>query len=100
MFPGCIYNNQTENICIPNDVLGYFNSVKFRRIKMHRKKKIPVSFIIVFIISFIIAVTLAIVIPALAPVTKQFQGMIFFGSWLIFCFISVILVSLVTKKNR
>ena len=67
---------------------------------MHRKKKIPVSFIIMFVISFVLAITIAVALPLAVPAAKQFQGMIFFGSWLIFCFISVILVSLVTKRDR
>ena len=46
---------------------------------MHRKKKIPVSFILAFIVSFLLAVSLAVMVPKFVPLTKQFQGMIFFG---------------------
>ena len=67
---------------------------------MHRKKKIPVSFILAFIISFILAVTLAVLVPQAVPATKQFQGMIFFGGWLILCFLSVGIVGIATRKNR
>ena len=68
--------------------------------KMHRKKKIPVSFIAAFVVSLALAIAIAVLIPTIAPAATRFQGMIFFGSWLILCFISVGIVGLVTKKNR
>ena len=67
---------------------------------MHRKKKIPVSFILAFIVSFLLAVSLAVMVPKFVPLTKQFRGMIFFGGWLILCFVTVGIVGLITRKNR
>lgn len=67
---------------------------------MHRKKKVPVSFIVAFVVSLALAIAIAVLIPTIAPAAIRFQGMIFFGSWLILCFISVGIVGIVTKKNR
>ena len=47
---------------------------------MHRKKKIPVGFIVTFVAAFILAVSLTALITKFKPDMAQFMGMIFFGS--------------------
>ena len=50
---------------------------------MHRKKKIPVGFML----------------AKFKPDMAQFMGMIFFGSWLLLSFIGVGIVALAKKKK-
>ena len=47
---------------------------------MHRKKKIPVGFIVTFVAAFILAVSLTVLLAKFKPDMAQFMGMIFFGS--------------------
>lgn len=66
---------------------------------MHRKKKIPVGFIVTFVAAFILALSLAVMLAKFKPDMAQFTGMIFFGSWLLLSFIGVVIVALTKKKK-
>ena len=67
---------------------------------MHRKKKIPVGFIVTFVAAFMLALLLTALLAKFKPDMAQFMGMIFFGSWLLLSFIGVGIVALAKKKNR
>lgn len=67
---------------------------------MHRKKKIPVGFIVTFVAAFMLALSLTALLIKFKPDMAQFMGMIFFGSWLLLSFIGVGIVALAKKKNR
>lgn len=66
---------------------------------MHRKKKIPVGFIVTFVAAFMIALSLTALLVKFKPDMAQFMGMIFFGSWLLLSFIGVAIVALAKKKK-
>lgn len=66
---------------------------------MHRKKKIPVGFIVTFVVAFILAASLTALLVKFKPGMAQFIGMIFFGSWLLLSFIGVGIVALAKKKK-
>ena len=53
---------------------------------MHRKKKIPVGFIVTFVAAFMLALLLTALLAKFKPDMAQFMGMIFFGSWLLLSF--------------
>ena len=61
---------------------------------MHRKKKIPVGFIVTFVAAFMLALLLTALLAKFKPDMAQFMGMIFFGSWLLLSFIGVGIVAL------
>lgn len=65
---------------------------------MHRKKKIPVGFIVTFVVAFILAASLTALLVKFKPDMAQFMGMIFFGSWLLLSFIGVGIVALAKRK--
>lgn len=66
---------------------------------MHRKKKIPVGFIVTFVAAFMLALLLTALLAKFKPDMAQFMGMIFFGSWLLLSFIGVGIVALAKKKK-
>ena len=66
---------------------------------MHRKKKIPVGFIVTFVAAFMIALSLTALLVKFKPDMAQYIGMIFFGSWLPLSFIGVAIVALAKKKK-
>ena len=45
---------------------------------MHRKKKIPVGFIVTFVAAFMLALLLTALLAKFKPDMAQFMGMIFF----------------------
>lgn len=66
---------------------------------MHRKKKIPVGFIVSFVVAFMLALSLTALLVKFKPDMAQYIGMIFFGSWLLLSFIGVAIVALAKKKK-
>lgn len=66
---------------------------------MHRKKKIPVGFIVIFVAAFMLALSLIALLIKFKPDMAQFTGMIFFGSWILLSFIGVGIVALTKKKK-
>lgn len=66
---------------------------------MHRKKKIPVGFIVAFVAAFMLALSLTALLVKFKPDMAQFMGMIFFGLWLLLSFIGVGIVALAKKKK-
>lgn len=65
---------------------------------MHRKKKIPVSFIIAFVISFMLSFSVSKVLLIFVPAAARWQGIIFFCGGLMLSFIAVAVISLIKKK--
>lgn len=65
---------------------------------MHRKKKIPASFIIAFVISFIVSFSISRLIPKFVPAVARWQGIILFCGGLLLSFIAVAVISLMKKK--
>lgn len=65
---------------------------------MHRKKKIPASFIIAFVISFIVSFSISRLIPKFVPAAARWQGIILFCGGLLLSFIAVAVISLNEEK--
>ena len=66
---------------------------------MHRKKKIPVGFIVTFVAAFMLALLLTALLAKFKPDMAQFMGMIFSGSWLLLSFIEKNIIKLKKKKK-
>lgn len=66
---------------------------------MHRKKKIPVGFIVMFVVAFILALSITGLIVKFKPDMAAFIGMMFFGSWLVISFVGVGIVALIKKRK-
>ena len=67
---------------------------------MHRKKKIPVSFIVAFVLSFMVSTSLAVVLPILVPEIARFSGLILFCGGLILCFLAVAIIGVIKRKGN
>lgn len=67
---------------------------------MHRKKKIPVSFIVAFVLSFMVSTSLAVVLPIFVPETARFRGLILFCGGLILCFLAVAIIGVIKRKGN
>ncbi len=67
---------------------------------MHRKKKLPVAYIIVFVLAFILSVSISALLPKLNPFFVKLQGCIFFGAWLLLSLGGVAMITVLQKRKK
>lgn len=63
---------------------------------MNKRKKLPVSFLLIFII----AILVAFFVSSVLPVPSKFNGLVFFATVIAVSFAGVFIYSVIKKRRR